>query len=139
MKTNFAVMDAAVTRELDRRHADMGSTITVEDRASAKKTSKKIVAGFDIADEAAERKMLDDLIASRRQVIEVFKDERTKITKKLNEKGIDPLVVLPTTAWHAICNQAGLFRLSPDANGKVGINALIGHGGIGIDLLEILR
>jgi hypothetical protein len=120
--SDLGYIDDVIDRELKDRHAKAPSTLDDADRANAKKTTRKVVAGFQIGDEAAERKMLDDMIADRRAMIDLFLLERAKITEKLAAKSIKPLAVVPTKAWHAICDQAKLFRLSPDAQGHVGVN-----------------
>lgn len=120
MKTNLAYIDDVIDRETERRHADAPSAINDNDRSIAKKAATRNVAGFDIFDEAKERKELDDMIASKRKAIDTFRADRTKARERLAKLGVTPLAVVPLSAWEVICDKAGLFRLSPDKEGRVG-------------------
>lgn len=119
--SSLAYINEAISTELTARRENAASTITPEDKKTIHNKSIKVVAGFEISDEQAEQAALDSLIADRRAVIDTFLKARETITKKLTEKDIKPLAVVPTVAWHAICDDAKLFRLSPDNEGRVGI------------------
>lgn len=103
---------------------------TKSDRDKAARSAVKVVAGFHIKDEVAERAALDKLIAGRKALIERFVADRSAVRGKLADLGITPLAVVPTGAWNAICKQAGLFVLWTDAAGKVPIarDAMRGWG-----------
>lgn len=121
MKSNLAYINEVIDRETDRRFANAPASLTEADKKSAQKSGIKVVAGFEIHDEAAEKKAIDEIIAKRRAVIEAFRKDRAYAASSLSALGIQPLAIIPRSAWYAICDQAGLFRLSPDPRGRVGI------------------
>lgn len=118
MKTNLAYIDDVMDRAIERE-AD-APTVPRADRESANRNARKIIGGFRIHDEMAERKSLDDLIEKRRQSIKQFREDRLTIRNKLAKVGVAPLAVCPTGAWLKVCKDAGLFILSPNSQGQVG-------------------
>lgn len=123
MKTNLAYIDETIDREMERRHAGAPALLADTDRKSAAKTAIRVVAGFEVYDEQRERDALDEMIAKRRAVIDTFRADRTRARVRLGELGVTPLAIIPLSAWEAICDQVGLFRLSPDKQGRVGIKS----------------
>lgn len=108
--------NSAVSKELE------SPTIGEKSRAEIKAKSLKHIAGFEIQDEEAEKKLLDEMIASQRKLLETFVSDRKKVRDSLQTLGVTPLAVLPTVAWTEICQQTKLFRFQPDKNGMVGVN-----------------
>lgn len=113
----LAYMDNAVSDALDRRSAGMRPTDT--DKVAARKAATKVVAGFDIHDDAEERRQLDALIEGRRMTIDAFKADRSAIKAILKAKNVEPLATVPSKVWRAIAKKAGLFILHPDAQSRV--------------------
>lgn len=91
-------------------------------RQGAKANAQRVLAGFAVHDEAAERAALDKAQDVRRGEIERFTEDRAALTDKLKAKGVTPLAVLPTAAWRRLCRDTGLFRLVPDQTGKVWVS-----------------
>lgn len=120
MQTSLAYIDEALDRAIDAE--DVKPNIPKPDREAAERKGRKLIGGFRVHDGEAEKKALDDIIAKRRGQIEQFRKDRTAIRNKLSGLGIVPLTVCPVTAWLAICKDAGLFVLSPDAQARVGYN-----------------
>jgi len=118
MQTNLAYIGDALDRAIEADHAS--PKIPKSDREAAEKKGRKVIGGFRVRDEGAERKALDDIIAKRRAAIEQFRGDRTKLREKLSGLGITPLTICPVSAWFAICKDAGLFVLAPDAQARVG-------------------
>lgn len=120
MQTSLAyiddVMDRAVAAEAKT------PTIAEKDRTAANKKAKKVIGGFRVHDEGAERKALDDAIAARRGKIDQFRNDRVAVRATLSQLGVKPLAVCPTGAWFNICRETGLFILSPDKDARVGIS-----------------
>lgn len=123
--TSLAYIDgatsAAVIKELDR------PTIDDKARAEIKTKASKRIAGFQVYDQAAENKMLDEMIADRRARLETFIEDRKKVRESLTSLGVTALAVLPTVAWSDICQRAKLFRFSPNAQNKVRIDRMNFH------------
>lgn len=125
MKTSLAYIDDVMDRTIEAEVSV--PSIPQKDRAEAKAKANKSIAGFHLHDEAAERKMLDEKIEKRRQVLETFRTEREMIRIKLGDVGVIPLAVLPSSAWLEICKRAGLIRLVTDKWGKVRIARSVFH------------
>lgn len=120
MKTSLAYIDDVMDRAIEAEHGT--PTIPKKDQDGAAKRGRKIIGGFRVRDEAAERAALDGMIAKRRDVIQQFRIDRTTIRDTLSKLGITPLAVCPTGAWYKICRETGLIVLAPDAQGRVRIN-----------------
>lgn len=121
MKTNLAYIDDVMDRKVDATNDNILSSLMPDDLASAKSAGTRRVAGFEVFDEAAERAALDRIIAARRAVIDRFRADRTTAKKRLAGLGIEPLAIIPLLAWDRICDSTGLFRLTPDSEGRVGV------------------
>ncbi len=119
MKTNLAYIDEAMDRAVEAEHAT--PTVPKVARDDAAKQARKLIGGFRVHDGVAERKALDDMIAKRLAALDKFRTDRTAIRDALGKLGVTPLAVCPTGAWWKICKDAGLFVLSPDKEGRVGI------------------
>ena len=91
MKTNFAYIDDVMDRAVEAEHG--APKIPANDREAATKQARKVIGGFRVHDEAAERKALDGLIAKRRSIIEQFRKDRTAIREKLSALGVTALAV----------------------------------------------
>jgi hypothetical protein len=98
-------------------------TLTDDQKKSARTSAMKVIAGFDVHDEAAEKANLDKMIQDRQSQIDMFKKDRAEVMNKLDTLGIVPLAVLPVGAYRSICKDAGLFRFNPDAQGHVRISS----------------
>lgn len=123
MKSNLATIENVLDRELDHRHENAESSLTGSDLRQASAAAKRVVAGFELHDDKLERANLDNLIASRRAAITRFRTDRHNVRDHLAVHGVTPLAVVPLVAWNSICDAAKLFRLAPDAYGRVGISA----------------
>jgi hypothetical protein len=120
MQTNLAYIDDTIDRGISAEVAN--PKIAEADRKSAKTKAMKSIAGFHLHDQEAENKALDEMIAKRRKQVGTFIEDRSKVREKLSGLGVSPLAVLPTSAWLAICEQAGLIRLRPNNNGLVPVS-----------------
>lgn len=120
MKASLAYIDDVMDKEIESRHKGAAS-FTDEDHSKAKEAGTRSISGFPVFDEAKEKQYLDDLIASRRKLIDTFISDRKIMRDKLSRRGITPLAILPTDAWNAICDQTELFQLNPSPTGGVRI------------------
>lgn len=121
MKSDLATIDRVVNAELDRRHDRAKQSLTDADRKQAKAASTRYIAGLEVMDEEAEKAALDKMIADRRAEIASFRKARGIIEAAFAAVGVTPLAVVPTSVWAALCVRAGLFRMAPDASGRVGL------------------
>lgn len=119
MVTDLTYIDSVLNLEVQRRATE--PTLNEAQRSVAAEKSRKVIAGFSIHDEEAERAYLDGLISKRKQIIEKFRQDRTAVRGKLAALGVTPLAVCPLAAWQRICRDSGLYVLCPDRNGQVGI------------------
>lgn len=112
MKSNLAYIDEVMERAIDQE----AQAPTTPDwaKSNAVKSAKKIIGGFRVYDEMAERHALDAAIEARKRIVEQFIKDRAEIREKLNKVGVTPLACCPVVAWHKICQQTELFMLSPD-------------------------
>lgn len=107
--------DAAIVEQI-------GSKVLPEGHMTmAKEKAMKVVAGFQIHDEAAERKHLDDMIEARTRGLASYRAVRSALRDRLMDIGVTPLAIVPKQVWYKMCREAGLFVLSPDSKGKVAI------------------
>lgn len=51
-----------------------------------------------------------------------FENDRAKLRRKLNEVGVNPIVIVPESAWTAIRHKYGLYQFTFDKKGRVGAN-----------------
>lgn len=120
MQTNLAYIDDVIDREVSSRYEN--ASVTEDDRKDARKKATRSVAGFDVFDEDMERELLDKRITEQRKALAAFIDDRKALRSKLEDAGIAPLAIVPTQAWNMICRKADLFRLTPNAHGRVAIH-----------------
>lgn len=98
-----------------------------EDREIARKSSFKNVGGFALFDTAAEQKALDAMVATHRDSLKNFIDEREVWQTKLEALGIKPLAVIPSRAWAMLVAGAGLYTIrTPNGNVLFRIDAFKG-------------
>jgi len=117
MQTSLAYIDDTLDRAIGAEFET--PNILKADREAAERGARKVIGGFRVRDDAAERKAIDDIIAKRRAAIERFREDRNAVRKQLGDLGVTPLAVCPSKAWVSICKDAGLFILSPDSQGQV--------------------
>lgn len=98
-------------------------TLDDTDRAEIATKGRKLIGGFRVHDGAAEKKALDDLIEARRKTFVQFRKDRAALYKSLKALGVTALAYCPTGAWYSICKEANLIVLSPDKDGRVGIDS----------------
>lgn len=120
MRTNFEYIEKETNAALGREMKE--PTLPAAAREEASKAGQKVIAGLAVNDHAAARNALDCALQERRKAVETFCDDRIQAEAKLKELGITPLAILPKTAWGRICAESGLYRLSPDKDGKVPVN-----------------
>lgn len=120
MKTNFAYIDDVMDRALTTEYET--PNVPTKDCEAANKSAKKLIGGFRVHDQKAENAALDNLIAKRREAIELFRKDRKAIREALAVNGVTPLAVCPTGAWYKICKDAGLFILTPDASNQIRVS-----------------
>lgn len=117
MQTTLATIDQTLTQAIFDQQEK--SRLPDSVRAEAKAKARKIIGGFRIHDENAERQALDEMIEDRRKRVQAFIDDRKAVREKLAALGVTPLAVCPKNAWLALCRAAGLYVLAPDKEGKV--------------------
>src|SRR5262245_21118690 len=120
MKSNLAYIDDALDQAVAAEKRAPNISDAARKKASA--DAMKVVAGFHLKDEAAEKAALDKAIEERRKKLIQFTDDRKAVRTKLGELGVTPLAVVPTVAWVAICKRAGLYLLWTDDKGLVSVS-----------------
>lgn len=120
MKANLAFIDTVANAAISRETQTPTVSAAARDRVA--KAGMRIIAGLAVNDEMAVNSALDRALRERRDAADEYRHDRDRVIDKLGELGIKPLAVLPKTAWERICSASGLFRLSPDRNGKVPIS-----------------
>lgn len=128
MKSSLAYIDDTLDRAVKVEKA--APRISDAERKKAAAESTKVVAGFHLKDEAAERKALDAMIEGRRGKLVKFIEDREAARAKLRALDITPLAIVPLSAWDALCRRAGLFLLWTDERGQINVSrdAFKGYG-----------
>jgi hypothetical protein len=99
-------------------------TLTTEAAARAAKARDiKLVAGLVVADDsaAAANRIREEALDARRAKIGQFQRDRQEVIEKLAKLGVAPRAVAPLAVWERLCDMHDLYRLSPDTNGRVGV------------------
>lgn len=120
MKTNLAYIDDVMDRAIAGEVTD--PKLPAAAKEAAAKKGQRLIGGFRVFDEEAEKRELDALIKQRHKTIEDFKKKRDALRELLGSYKVQPLATLPTGAWHKICLDAQLYRLHPTKEGKVYYN-----------------
>lgn len=118
--TNFEYIEKKFD-EVSQRKATV-DLLPKEDKKAAKAKGQRRVAGFLVHDEEEEKKALDALVEKQAKALKAFIKDRKEIRAKLEKIGVTPLAVVPSKAWFAICQKAGLIVMAPDSDGKVNIS-----------------
>lgn len=119
METTLAYIDGTIDAAVATKAANV--TLGDKERAAIREGANRRVAGFKVFDEDKERADLDAAIAKKRASIDAFLADRDAVKATLAKAGVSPLAILPSKAWQDICDKTGLFRMAPDAQGRVGI------------------
>lgn len=105
MTHQLAYLDQAVARAIETQRQDPKQFV---DTGKAKKIR---VAGIEVfEEEPAEARALR---------LESFVADAHDLRTRLLEASVTHIAILPTTAWDAIAEEAGLFRFCPDQGGAV--------------------
>ncbi|MGH7175349.1 MAG: hypothetical protein ACREGR_03255 [Minisyncoccia bacterium] len=75
----------------------------------------KVVAGIDVIDREAHESAIATFVGE----LKAYQQDADKLRTMLSDAGVSHLAVLPSTAWNGMCEEAGLYRFSPDAAGRV--------------------
>ncbi|MBI2030788.1 hypothetical protein HYT05_04155 [Candidatus Kaiserbacteria bacterium] len=121
-RTNLAYIDTAVGAALEKEVQT--PTLTTEAAARAAKVREiKLVAGLVVADDsaAAGERIREEARDARRAKIGQFQRDRLEVIEKLAKLGVAPRAVAPLAVWERLCDMHDLYRLSPDTNGRVGV------------------
>ena len=121
--TPLAPIEAAADNALAREGED--PVVSTAAQQNVREQSMSVIAGFAVRDTAAEQSALDAARQERRARIEDYRDDRKSAIAMLQKRGITPLAVVPKPAWERICSMSGLFRISPDANGRIKISGAV--------------
>lgn len=101
---------AALEREIPLTQADINN---------AKIASVQRVAGITLYNAEREKTFINGVHAQRVSRTQNYAADREKAIRRLQDRGVTPMAVLPTAAWKAICRNAGLYRLAPNDDGIV--------------------
>lgn len=115
MKTDFAYIDDVVERSTKKE-----PPVSTKERADAAQQAKKIIGGFRVKDDKAERDNLDAIVARKRSGIEMFLQHRTMAREELGKYGVKPMAIVPTKSWERICYDTGLYIMAPNSQGQIG-------------------
>lgn len=121
MQTDLAYIDDVADMAVNAR-LTKASQISSANRDDIRSKAHRTVAGFKVFDEDAEKRLLDEQIARQKRAVDAFIADRGEMRDRLGAAGITPLAVLPSLAWERICVAADLFRLYPNAEGRVGFD-----------------
>lgn len=117
-KTSLAYINSTFEEVLDKQITAAPASV----KARAAKESVRTIAGFAIADPAAESRVINKHLES----MKAYALNRASLIAELSKKGIPVLATLPTDLWDKICTASDLIRFTPDAHGRVSIEEL--HG-----------
>src|SRR5271155_5860490 len=118
MKTSFDYIDDVVEQS-----TKVEPKLSDKERGDAEKTAKKIIGGFRVKDDKAEKDALDAMVTRKRSGVSMFLQHRTMAKDDLAKVGIKPMAVVPTTSWKRICLDTGLYILVPNAQGQIAYDA----------------
>jgi len=123
IKTNLGYINNAASIALVREMDTPMIPVAIRERAAKERLT--VVAGFIVEDKLPGIKMLDDARQERKRAIENYHICRDEMKERLNRSCIEPLAILPKTAWEHICNASGLFRFEPDNSGQVKVSTAL--------------
>jgi hypothetical protein len=82
----------------------------------SRETPTTFIAGIAVVDKRHADSELDTFINKMKK----YQKDAAALEKKLTQAGVTYLAIMPTTMWNGMCDDAGLYRFSPDAEGRVG-------------------
>jgi hypothetical protein len=107
---------------LERINGDVQSRITTllnnPTLPGKREVQTTIVAGIEVIDKRRSDNDLDTFIKMMKQ----YQADAAALEAKLSNAGVKFLAIIPTTMWNSICDDAGLYRFSPDTDGRVSAN-----------------
>ena len=73
----------------------------------------RTIAGLRVASVAARDAKVDPEAGKMLKRLRQYRSDRDCVLEKLRRVGVEPIAVLPLTAWEHVCDSASLFRFTP--------------------------
>ncbi len=114
--SNLALLDRAVQGAvaLELGDGDHDRTALAELGVVPQRT--RIVAGLKVISNAARDAEVDPKAATMTDKLLRYRADRELVIGKLKRVDVEPIAVLPLTAWERICDSTGLFRFKPNGD-----------------------
>jgi hypothetical protein len=120
MKTNLAYINDVFH---EKTEAEIQAPVLAQSQLEiVAKESRRVIAGFHITDNSRRETAYREQIEKRRTLLDIYRVNRDQLRKSLEERGVTPRAILPTTAWERICIANEIYRLEPDVHGKVWVD-----------------
>lgn len=120
--SNLALLDRAVQGAVAHELGDGDHNSAVLAELGIEPRRTRTVAGLTVISNAARDAEVSPQAATMTDKLLRYRADRELVLGKLKRVGVEPIAVLPLTAWERICNSTGLFRFVPDGD-KVRISA----------------
>ena len=111
LKTLDRAVQASVALELGEEHDER---IFAELGIAPKRT--RLIAGVEVVSNASRDARVHEESAKMVERLLRYSADRQLVVSKLKRVGVEPIAVLPVTAWEYICNKFGLYRFAPDGD-----------------------
>lgn len=115
-RSNLALLDRAVQGAvaLELGDGDHDKTALAELGVVPQRT--RTVAGLKVVSNAARDAEVDPNSAKMTDKLLRYRADRELVIGKLKRVGVEPIAVLPLTAWERICDSTGLYRFKPNGD-----------------------
>lgn len=116
MKGNLALLDRAVQGAIAHELGDGEHDPIALAELGVAPARMRSVAGLRVISNAARDAEFDKNAAKLHDGLLRYRADRQLVVEKLKRVGVEPLAVLPLTAWERICDATKLFRFTPSGN-----------------------
>lgn len=115
-RSNLALLDRAVQGAvaLELGDGDHDKSALAELGVVPQRT--RTVAGLKVVSNAARDAEVDPNSAKMTDKLLRYRADRELVIGKLKRVGVEPIAVLPLTAWERICDSTGLYRFKPNGD-----------------------
>jgi hypothetical protein len=110
--TNLTQLDRTVRAAIDLEFGNPAAPETLAELGIAPQRLR-VISGIEVVSNAKRDAAVDPAAESRLQRLQTFRGDEAALVAKLRAHDIEPLAVVPITAWDRLCTEAKLFRFVP--------------------------
>lgn len=112
-RSNLALLDRAVQGAVAFELGDGAHDKTALAELGVVPQRTRTIAGLKVVSNAARDAEVDSNAAKMTDKLLRYRADRELVIGKLKRVGVEPIAVLPLTAWERICDSTGLYRFMP--------------------------